>query len=107
MSTKFSLNLNDIWQSVKSGLFTAFIPPFLAMLAPVVNTLNAGQIPFLQVPVALDYHTFVASVGLALSTFIGNSAKRFFSDATGKLFGSATAPIAPPPQPMGTPGTTP
>lgn len=90
MSTKFSLNVNDIWQSLKSGLFTAFIPPFLALIAPIINTLNAGQLPWLDIPIHLDTRTFVTSIGLALSTFIGNNVKRFFSDETGKIFKTKT-----------------
>ena len=99
MSTKFSLNWNDLFQSLKTGLFTAIIPIFIGFVAPVYNALVAGQIPWLQVPISLDFHVLLASLVAAVTATVGSVVKRFFQNDLGNLLtSSAPSEVAAPPK---------
>jgi hypothetical protein len=85
---RFSINMHDIEQSLKTGLFTTIIPILIGFFAPIYNSLQAGQIPSFN----LDWHLLMASLIGGVTTVMGSIVKRFLQDEFGNLMPSPTIP---------------
>lgn len=82
MTTKFSINWNDILQSLKTGIFTTIVPIIITFFAPLYVQLQAGQIPDFS---AINWHLLQISLVGGFTTFFGSVIKRFLQDESGNL----------------------
>jgi len=81
LSKLFTLNWNDVWQSLKTALFTGILGWLTALLTPIWDTITAGQIPTF----AFDWKQVLIGLGVAVISALGSVLKRYVSNSEGKI----------------------
>ena len=78
-SSKFSINWDDIIQSLKTGLIGSILPPVAAVIAPILVALQAGKTPSFNI----DWASLETGLRIGAYMTLMNTVKRFIQDESG------------------------